>query len=1011
MRNLNRFFILAETLFLSVAAFAQGRLVSTPIVEAIESGKFYMKVSMDLGGRKATVEMASRAGVTMSRTQMPGMDAVTLAAGGVVYQLDEKSKTWTQGMGMVPVPGRMNFVRQGTCKVGGQNGWYFDEYAADGATITFYYNSDKVAIIDLGDPQIGPMAMQSFSPTIPKHMYFCVGNDWTGEGIAPPRCASRWTDDGPAIELACGGNLGRIAISGKQTGGGVAASSLASTPEVTVARSDMSITEAGILRAFEQLRTESEGKTPEQIARDVMDFNSKAGEMMLFGVVTGEMIEMAIARCKVYPHPSLLTTTGNMLLVAEDPKTALEYFEDAAKLEPNFEEPLYGQIECLLDMGQVEKARKVVPKVIEVTAKRRKPDGKAWLYKAMLDAQRSPVEAAGALFKSLALGYFGENTVSLISSLLNEIDRAEMNASIDEQDFMSMIDKVFTPENLENIRKGVTYGDDDFFPADDASFNATPAGDLEANRSNNARIAGDYETRGNQHWAKAEKATQKSIAVSLLYSMEAGYLPDNMDKFIQEARERPEVWKALETRADARKAVAKIEVPYWTRTGLEDSYVKLTKAMCFEHNVDGFYMFDSRAFWCLRLLERYYKYRLDYAYGVFGHFDDETRTFHGFLPEGYKTNILNHVKRTDKDISMAKAMDKRQEEAALKLFKKCNSEYEAWYEAHPDASDAAMERARRRIFRPYRIMTEVTHPLEHLNQIEVVSETEKINSEMVYYNNTIRPVLVEWWKDISKYCSYCCDSNVSNYFWYRTLSLIYGEYAATFSSKAIVGETLHAARVAILKAEADIKEEQWQDHQEAVAEHEQAEQDARDLAEFLGKQWYGFSDFYISMSTPLGDINFGLKEGQFGIHLDIDKSYVKPVPLDARQVNTSMPIDENMAKFISNVAKGEGQNVIDMFKKRGTDSDALQKFDLAARLATGNIIGINQKETVEVGRDSAGNLQFKRRQTTDFDLAGYANVTTDNIQVGRIKARRDVATYGFLGGFFSVSLGNTVPTK
>ena len=729
---------------------------------------------------------------------------------------------------------------------------------------------------------------------------------------------------------------------------------------------------------------------------------------MMFGVVTGEMIEMAIARCKVYPHPSLLTTTGNMLLVAEDPKTALEYFEDAAKLEPNFEEPLYGQLECLMDLGQVEKARKVVPKVIEVAAKRREPDGKAWLYKAMLTTQTDPLGAAAALFKSLSLGYCNENTVSLISSLLAGLDQAEMTASMDELDFMSVIDQVFTPANLENIRKGVTYGDDDFFPADDASFNATPAGDLEANRTNNARIAGDYESRSSRHWAKAEKAAQKGPAIALLTAMEAVYLPDNLSSLIDVAEERPEVRQAVSASSDARKGVDKIKIPEALRAGLETSYERLTNALCTEYGVDGFYLPDARAYWCMKLLERYYKYRLDYVYGTFGHFDDETRTFHGYLPEGFKTNILNYVKRTDKDISLNEAMDKRQQEAALKLYKKCNAEFDAWCDAHPEASIAAIERAQRRISRPYRILTEVTHPLEHLNQIEVVSETEKVNSYIVYYNNTIRPVLVQWWKDISKYCSYCCDSNVSNYFWYRNLAIMYSEYSATFSAKATAGEYLHDARVVILKAEADIKEEQWQDHQEAVAEKEQAEQDARDLAEFLGKQWHGFSDFYISMSTPLGDIDFGLKEGKFGIHLDIDKSYVKPVPLDARQINNSMPIDENVVKYISNIAKLEGQNMIDMFKKHGTDKDALQKFELASRLATGNIIGVSEKQTVEVGRDSAGNLQFKKRQTTDYDLAGYANIRRDDIQVGKINARRDVATYGFLGGFFSVSLGSTV---
>ncbi len=999
---MKRLVILAAALTLGVAAFAQKRYVSTPLVEAIESGKYYMKLSMDMGGRKATLETASRAGVTMSRIQMPGMDAVMLAADGRVYQLDEKAKTWRAGMGLTPMPGKMVFVRQGTCKLSGKDGWYFDEYRSDGTTITFYYNSDKVAVIDLGDPQMGPMALQSFSPTIPRHMYFCVGNDWKGSGMAPPRCASPWVDNGPAVELACGGGLGPIAVSAKQTAS-VPALGGASTPEPTVARSDLKVTAEGVRKAFEQLQKESKGKTAPQIAQSIMDFNAKAGEMMLLGVVTGEMIEMAIARCKVYPHPSLLTTTGNMLLVAEDPKTALEYFEGASELQPDFEEPLYGQVECLLDMGQVEKARKVVPKIIEVTSRRREPDGKAWLYKALLDAQSSPVEAAGALFKSLSLGYFGENTVSLISSLLNEIDRAEMNASLDEEDFMILIDKVFSPENLENIRKGVTYGYDDFFPADQAGFSATPAGDLEANRSNNARIAGDYQGRSNQHWAKAEKAVKNGPAVSLLYTMEAAYLPDNMARLVEEAKTRPETQDALRSSAEARKEVAKIGVPERLRAGLEEAYVKYTQAQCFEQNVDGFYLFDARAFWCLRLLERYYKYRLDYVCGVFGDFDDETRTFHGYLPEGFKTNILNHVKQTDKDISLGEAMDKRQTAEALKLYKKCDGEFKAWCAAHPDASDAAIDRAQRRIFRPYRILTEVTHPLERLDQIEVPSETEKVNSYMVYYNGTVRPVLAEWWQDISKYCSYCNDGNVSTYFWYRTLALIYGEYAATFSAKATAGDVLHDARLRILKAEAEIKEEQWQDHQEAVAEHEQAEKDARDLAEFEGRRWFGLSDLYISMQTPMGEISLGLKEGKVGFHLDVERSYVRPEPLDAKKVKSSILTDENVNGFIQNTIQSAADGM-------GLGGMPAGNVIMGMRALTGRLIDTKDETKYNISRDSAGNMQIHRMDSRKYDLAGYGTVTTDHIQVGRIRARRDVATYGF-GGFFSVSGGSTVIRK
>lgn len=1000
MSYMKKLFTLAAALTLSVAAFAQNNYVSTPIVKAIESGKYYMKLSMDLQGRKATLETASRGGVTMSRMRMSGMDVVTLAAGGNVFQLDEKAKTWRAGMGMTPPPADMNFVRQGTCTVGGKTGWYFDEYRSDGATITFYYNSDKVAIIDFGDPEMGPVALQSFSPTIPRHMYFCVGNDWKGSGAAPPRCSAPWVDNGPSVELACGAGIGPITISGKQTGGGISASSLSPTPDMTFARADLKYTADGVRKAFDQLVAQSEGKSAEQIASSIMEFNGKANGMMLFGVVTGEMIEMAIARCKLYPHPSLLTTCGNMLLVAEDPKTALEYFEDASKLQPDFEEPLYGQIECLLDMGQLEKARKVVPKIIEVSAKKRKPDGKAWLYKAMLDAQRSPVESAGALFKSLSLGYFCENTVSLISSLLNEIDRAEMNASLDNQDFMSLIDKVFTPENLDNIRKGVTYGDDDFFQADDAGFNATPAGDLEANFRNNARIAGDYEARSNKHWAKADKAVQNGPAISLLYSMEAAYLPDNMSRLIEEAKNRPEAQRAFQNNADARKAMAGIAVPESVRKGLEEAYLKHTKALCFEHNVDGFYMFDARAFWCLRILERYYKYRLDYAYGIFGGFDDEKRSFYGYLPEGFKTNILNHVHRTDKDIAIWKVMEKKQLDEAVNLGKKCVKEFDNWSKAHPNASDEAIDRAARRIYRPYRILTEVTQPLERLNQIEVISETEKVNSDMVYYNNTIRPVLAEWWKDISKYCSHCSDGNVSNYFWYRTLALIYNEYGATFSSKATAGESLHDARMRILKAEAEIKDQEWQDHLEAVAEHEQMEKDARDIAEFKGKQWYGLSDLFLSMQTPLGEISVGLKEGKWGFHLDVEKSYVRPEPLDARKVNSSILTDEN----VNNTIQATIQSAAGAM---GLGEMPAGNVVLGMRALTGRLIDTKDETKYNISRDSAGNMVIQKTDSRKYDLAGAGTVTTDNIQVGRIKARRDVATYGF-GGFFSVSAGSTV---
>ena len=143
MINLNRLFTLAATLFLSVAAFAQNTYVSTPIVKAMESGKYYMAFDMVQDGYRISVETAFRGGVSMSRVDMNGMNAVSMMAGGQSYLLDESSKTWSVvPMETAPsIPSHLKFVRQGSCLVNGEKGWYFDEYSADGTPVRFYYNS------------------------------------------------------------------------------------------------------------------------------------------------------------------------------------------------------------------------------------------------------------------------------------------------------------------------------------------------------------------------------------------------------------------------------------------------------------------------------------------------------------------------------------------------------------------------------------------------------------------------------------------------------------------------------------------------------------------------------------------------------------------------------------------------------------------------------------------------------------------------------------------------------
>ena len=191
--------LIALSLMLPALLFAQEaskELVSKRLVDAINSGKFYMKTGSnfrtDDGGEALFAEMqmetATKGEVTMNRVNVNGMKNVILSTNGYNYMLDEANKTYTsqaiedaQGSGSME---KLTFVRQGTCQLNGTD-YYYDEWkTASGHRLVFYYNSPKVAAIEMmgtglvSEEMAGPMSLLSFNSSIPKSMYFCLGNEW-----------------------------------------------------------------------------------------------------------------------------------------------------------------------------------------------------------------------------------------------------------------------------------------------------------------------------------------------------------------------------------------------------------------------------------------------------------------------------------------------------------------------------------------------------------------------------------------------------------------------------------------------------------------------------------------------------------------------------------------------------------------------------------------------------------------------------------------------------------------
>lgn len=191
----------------AIAQNASKELVSQRIVNAINKGKFYMKVSglmkiEDEGATQSmmpTFEIAVKGGVTF--THLPDMGITTLTANGFNYMLDERSKTYTVNPINPNEPdlgdiGRLTFMKQGECNLNGVK-YYYDLYrSSKGHEVTFYYNTTKVAVIDLGmeSSGIGKLSLLSFDTKIPQSAIFCLGKEWKKASAGMSAMPSMSTD-------------------------------------------------------------------------------------------------------------------------------------------------------------------------------------------------------------------------------------------------------------------------------------------------------------------------------------------------------------------------------------------------------------------------------------------------------------------------------------------------------------------------------------------------------------------------------------------------------------------------------------------------------------------------------------------------------------------------------------------------------------------------------------------------------------------------------------------------
>lgn len=378
-------------------AYGQNTYVSKPIVDAINGGKYYMKLTGE-----ADVEMAARNGDVLSRSSAMGIRTTMLSSSGNVFRLNEDAKTWslmTSMNGKMDM-GRLTFAKQYLCRVNGKDGWFCDEYrTTTGQKVRFYYNTNKVSAIEVDDS--GVQWLTAFSCVIPQNMYFCLGSDWKresstedlkdtileGAGInmntimaqideddlppgmtkaamakmiesrmkgagvkagvkqgaaaktsnaVPPQCNTPWHDSGTAVNLAYVSESGTITVSGMQpTSSAVYASSMPQAGNSSIdSGSRWDISGAGVNAALANIRKTIENMSDSEALYYITARNNDIMTEIESETATGQTLEEAIATTIAYPTSLTLNNTGLLFMKKNEPESALQYFLEAEKLDP-----------------------------------------------------------------------------------------------------------------------------------------------------------------------------------------------------------------------------------------------------------------------------------------------------------------------------------------------------------------------------------------------------------------------------------------------------------------------------------------------------------------------------------------------------------------------------------------------------------------------------------------------------------------------------------------------------
>jgi len=863
---------------LSTMVFAQHSYVSKPIVDAMNSGKYYMKLSGIVEdqseGTSVPVEseMATRGGVSMLRNNAMGMTNVVLCNEDGTFMLDEAKKTWQVSMMQQSMPTKLTFKKQYQCQMNGEEGWYCDEYkSSKGEVIRFYYNSNKVSIVDLGTigGEKSPlMNLISFSSVIPQNMYFCVGKDWkngsgsmgqqmmgavgfdkeslikqlkeemseedlpegmtmdefikmamsqfdnmntgatTTGGPVPPQCSTPWHDSGTITNIACGSNLYGINITGMQ---GVSSPMYADNfgdPERAETTGErFAVSADGIVAAVGRIKIALEGKTDSEKLVYMVKRNNDVQAEIAGQTANGETLEEAIATVMVYPTALSLNNVGQLYLLQDDAQRAKPYFEEALKMDPNNAIILTNMAETMLELDDLEEAKKYAEKALQ-----QQPDfGSAQqILTTYYFKKNDNLNGLNSLLKT-SLHYFDNITAQQVFYVYTLIQIARMEAVT--KDYHDLFEKIYSKENLKLLEQMVKLDHEYNHQAvsiPEKTYYPWPVEDASMTKyyKKKEKALEKVKTQWQEKISEAENSKYSPFTV--YNAMGAGTLQQNIAMLVAYTTglgEQIATQSGKKAVDELNNVFSQINLP--SADQMMQAYRVATKM--YAGKKDALSLEDARQFYGLILWSQYIDIRRAYAAGKLAT-EDANGNLIGTYPAAFKT-YRQAKEAAEKTFN---ANDQIYTVATSRITKEFMADLEA---ISPNASDLARAKAGRVAeLKMRKAMLEAT---THYANSQDGAALAELRAYREFYNSSIKPAMEESYTNTFRYTSFCHNQYICDWFHYMNLventdytfncysaAIDYGETRRIYRNMANEMAELYGADIPFIEQEINDIEEQ-----------------------------------------------------------------------------------------------------------------------------------------------------------------------------------------------------------